>query len=418
MAVFKCKMCGANLEISENQSVVMCEYCKTHQTLPKFDDDRKISLFTRANHLRFNCEFDKAAGIYESIVTEYPDEAEAYWGLVLCKYGIEYVDDMNDRKIPTCHRTVPLSVMDDEDFCLACDYADITSKNVYRNEAKVIDSIQKKILKIVATEKSYDIFICYKETDDVTGLRTEDSSIAQDIYTALTEKGYKVFYARNSLRRVAGTEYEPYIYAALSSAKIMLVIGTKYEYYDAVWVKNEWSRFISMMADNSSKRLIPCYKDMEAYDMPKEFRNMQGLDMGEITFFDSLMSNVESIATKKKEDSIIKKNPVKKTVLTVMKLKEEKEKLMAQANAIDLKRKRSLPIIFSGILTFFVLVIMLGVVAELLVRVICWGVSITILGFCISYKTPSKKVINERAKQKEVLLKQCDELQRKIDSYM
>lgn len=300
MAVFKCKMCGGNLEIGENQSVATCEYCNTQQTLPKFDDDRKISLFIRANHLRFNCEFDKAAGIYESIVTEYPDEAEAYWGLVLCKYGIEYVDDMNDRKIPTCHRTVPLSVMDDEDFCLACDYADIISKNVYRNEAKVIDSIQKKILQIAATEKPYDIFICYKETDDNTSARTEDSSIAQDLYTALTEKGYKVFYARNSLRRVAGTEYEPYIYAALSSAKIMLVIGTKYEYYDAVWVKNEWSRFISMMGDDSSKALIPCYKNMDAYDMPKEFKNMQGLDIGEITFFDSLISNINRFLTKEK----------------------------------------------------------------------------------------------------------------------
>ena len=295
MAVFKCKMCGGALEIGEGQSVATCDYCGTQQTLPRFDDERKLALFNRANNLRFKNEFDKAAGIYESIITEFFDEAEAYWGLVLCKYGIEYVDDKSGRKVPTCHRTLPVSVMSDTDFQQACEYADIGAKNIYREEAKAIDAIQKKILEIATTEEPYDIFICYKETDDVTGARTEDSSIAQDIYTAFTEMGYKVFYAHNSLRKIAGTEYEPYIYAALSSAKIMLAIGTKFEYYDAVWVKNEWSRFISMMVDDSSKVLIPCYKNMDAYDMPGEFSNMQALDISDMMFFNSLETSVNRI---------------------------------------------------------------------------------------------------------------------------
>jgi hypothetical protein len=298
MAVFKCKMCGGALEIGENQSVATCEYCGTQQTLPKLDNEKKLALFSRANNLRIKSEFDKAAGIYESIIAEFRDEAEAYWGLVLCKYGIEYVDDGKGKRIPTCHRTLPISVMEDDDFQQACEYAEITAKNIYREEAKAIDKIQKKILDIAVNEDPYDIFICYKETDDVTGSRTEDSSIAQDIYTHLLKDGYRVFYSRVSLREVAGTEYEPYIYAALSSAKIMLAIGTKHDYYDAVWVKNEWSRFISMMSDDSGKVLIPCFRDMDAYDMPKEFKNMQALDMGDVTFFGSLMENIERIVDK------------------------------------------------------------------------------------------------------------------------
>ena len=297
MAVFKCKMCGGALEVN-NEAVVTCSYCGACQTLPKLDNEKKIALFSRANNLRIKSEFDKASGIYESIIAEFRDEAEAYWGLLLCKYGIEYVDDVSGRKIPTCHRTVPTSVMDDDDFQQACEYAELAAKNVYREEAKAIDKIQKKILDIALSEEPYDIFICYKETDDVTGSRTEDSLIAQDIYTQLLKDGYRVFFSRVSLREVAGTEYEPYIYAALSSAKIMLAIGTKYDYYDSVWVKNEWSRFISMMADDSAKVLIPCFRDMDAYDMPKEFKNMQALDMGEVTFFGSLMENIERIVDK------------------------------------------------------------------------------------------------------------------------
>jgi len=296
MAVFKCKMCGGALEINENQTVVTCIYCGSQQTLPKIDDEKKLALFNRANNLRFKSEFDKAAGIYESIVSEFPDEAEAYWGLVLCKYGIEYVDDPADaKKIPTCHRTLPTSIMKDEDFQQACENADISAKMLYREEAKVIDGIQKKILEIANTEEPYDIFICYKENDDITGTRTEDSSMAQDIYTAFTEMGYKVFYARNSLRKVAGTEYEPYIYSALSSAKVMLAIGSKYEYYDAVWVKNEWSRYLSMMAEDKTKHLIPCFKNMDAYDIPEEFSNMQALDMSDMMFFNSLETSIKRI---------------------------------------------------------------------------------------------------------------------------
>ncbi len=308
MAVFKCKMCGAPLDIVDNQTIVTCKYCGTQQTLPKFDDERKIALFDRANALRFRNEFDKAAGIYEGIVVEFPDEAEAYWGLVLCKYGIEYVsDDATGRKIPTCHRTLRKSVMDDDDFKQAYHRADSFARKLYGDEASIIDKIQSKILSIALNEEPYDIFICYKETDDVTGTRTEDSLIAQDIYTGLIEDGYKVFFARNSLRQVAGTEYEPYIYAALSSAKVMLAIGTTTDYYDAVWVKNEWSRFISMMNEDSSKVLIPCYKNMNAYDLPKEFKNMQGLDMGEVTFYGSLTTNIEKVVS---DDAIIKETVI------------------------------------------------------------------------------------------------------------
>lgn len=106
MATYKCKMCGGLLEVKEGQTVVTCEFCGTAQTVPHFDNEKKATFFRRANDLRLKCEFDKASGVYETIVTEFPNEAEAYWGLVLCKYGIEYVDDpKTHKKIQTCHRT-------------------------------------------------------------------------------------------------------------------------------------------------------------------------------------------------------------------------------------------------------------------------------------------------------------------------
>ena len=45
MSIFKCKMCGGTLEINNNETVGVCEYCGTKQTLPKLDDDKKINLY-------------------------------------------------------------------------------------------------------------------------------------------------------------------------------------------------------------------------------------------------------------------------------------------------------------------------------------------------------------------------------------
>ena len=312
MAIIKCKMCGGDLLLTEGATTAECEYCGSLQTVPTADNEKKLTLFARANRLRAACEFDKAAGIYENIVADFPEEAEAYWGLVLCKYGIEYVDDPGTgKKIPTCHRSSFDSVMDDENFEQACENADMVAKKVYRDEAKQIEEIRKGILEVSSSEKPYDVFICYKETD-AHGDRTVDSLVAQDIYDALTAKGYRTFFSRITLEDKLGQAYEPYIFAALNSAKVMLAVGTCYEHYDAVWVKNEWSRYLKIAAKDKNRYLIPCYKGIDAYDIPKEFAHLQGQDMGKVGAIADLIRGIEKLIPKAvpiaKETVIVQSN--------------------------------------------------------------------------------------------------------------
>ncbi len=158
------------------------------------------------------------------------------------------------------------------------------------------------------------MFICYKETAE-DGSRTEDSVLAQDVYEALTAKGLKVFFSRITLEDKLGTQYEPYIYAALSSAKVMLAFGTTYEYYDAVWVKNEWSRFLGMMKADKRKVLIPCFKGLDAYDMPKEFRGLQAQDMAKLGWMQDLVRGVEKLCGKGGTASSAPNTVVQKTVV-------------------------------------------------------------------------------------------------------
>ena len=310
MAAIKCKMCGGDLTLVEGQSVAECEYCGSRQTVPAADNEKKLTLFARANRLRATCEFDKAAGIYESIVADFPEEAEAYWGLVLCKYGIEYVDDPGTgKKIPTCHRSSFDSVMSDSDFEQALENADAVARKVYRDEAKQIEEIRKGIIEVSGKEEPYDIFICYKETDE-NGDRTLDSVLAQNIYDALTDKGYRTFFARISLEDKLGQAYEPYIFAALNSAKIMLAVGTDYEYYNAVWVKNEWSRFLKLMEKDKSKHLIPCFKGIDAYDMPKEFAKLQAQDLGKMGAIQDILRGIEKLLPKANPVTVVQERVV------------------------------------------------------------------------------------------------------------
>ena len=305
MAIIKCKMCGGDLILNEGNTIATCEYCGSTQTVPSADNEKKLTLFARANRLRIACEFDKAAGIYESIVADFPEEAESYWGLVLCRYGIEYVDDPGTgKKIPTCHRSSFDSIMEDSDFEQALENADLLARRVYREEAKQIEELRKGIIAVSNNEPPYDIFICYKETDE-TGSRTLDSVLAQDVYEALTDKGYRVFFSRITLEDKLGVEYEPYIFAALNSAKIMLAFGTDYEYFNAVWVKNEWSRYLKLMAKDKEKHLIPCFKGIDAYDMPKEFARLQAQDLGKIGAVQDLLRGIAKLMPKQEKEAVV-----------------------------------------------------------------------------------------------------------------
>ncbi len=310
MAILKCKMCGGELNVSENMSVAECEFCGTKQTVPTSKDENLQGLFNRANVLRMKSEFDKAAEIYEKIIQNDETQAEAHWGLILCKYGIEYVEDPQSfKRIPTCHRTSFDSVIADDDYKSALSHADAVQREIYESEAKEIDRLQKDILSIVHKEDPFDVFICYKETGD-DGKRTQDSAIANDIYHQLTQEGLKVFYAAITLENKLGTAYEPYIFAALNSAKVMLVIGTKPEYFNAVWVKNEWSRFLKLIKKDHTKLLIPCYRDMDAYELPEEFAHLQAQDMGKIGFINDVVRGIKKVVKPDEQNQTVAKETI------------------------------------------------------------------------------------------------------------
>ncbi|QOS39382.1 toll/interleukin-1 receptor domain-containing protein [Treponema rectale] len=311
MSIFKCKMCGGTIEFEHGATIGVCDSCGTKQTLPHLDDDRRANLYDRANHFRRNNEFDKATAIYEQILTEDTTDAEAYWSLVLCQYGIEYVEDpATHKRVPTVNRAQFTSIFDDDNYKSALQYADGYQRELYEKEAKTINDIQKGILAISQKEEPFDVFICYKETDH-NGRRTPDSVLANDLYYQLKQEGFKVFFARITLEDKLGTAYEPYIFAALNSAKVMVVLGTKPEHFNAVWVKNEWSRYLALIKKSGGKKvLIPAYRDMDPYDLPEEFSHLQAQDMSKLGFMQDLIRGIKKIAKVDEPKAMVKETVV------------------------------------------------------------------------------------------------------------
>lgn len=356
MPILKCKMCGGNLNVIDNDTVCTCEYCGTTQTIPLIDSDKKARLFNRANDYRLNNDFSRAYNAYEAIVSENPNEAEAYWGMILSEYGVEYVDDpKTGKKIPTCHRTSLKSIKTNNNYLKAIEYADIEGKMIYEDEADQLDKLQKDILSVSSKEKPYDVFICYKESDD-NGERTHDSVIAQELYDELTNRGMNVFFARISLEDKFGQNYEPYIYNALRSAKVMLLVTTSSEHCNATWVKNEWSRYLEFIKDDFMKSLIPVIKDMSPYELPEELQRLQVLDLNKIGSRQDLIRGVLKICGKGK-DHIANANNFKNKSHNVRggSLESQKEDTKESNSLKKKKVKKSMYIVIFALLIICIL---------------------------------------------------------------
>ena len=70
----------------------------------------------------------------------------------------------------------------------------------------------------------------------------------------------------------------------------MVVIGTKPEYFEATWVKNEWSRFLRLKEKDPKKQIFFACDDVE--DLPKAFARKQAQMLEDENSVKNLVSNI------------------------------------------------------------------------------------------------------------------------------
>lgn len=257
LEAIRCSVCGAD-KISERNGIIECPYCGATYSKERYSflDENIKSSYNRALEYRLELRFDDAIRVLDSLINKLPDCSELYYQALLARLGVSFVEENGKQKI-TVSRLINSSVFELKEAKLALKNAEPAFRKEYEETFSRIEEIRSRFIKIAKDANQYDVFICFKQhPDDRKTSYTQDYEVARNIYEDLTKKGIRVFFSAVSLE--AGTDYEPYIYRALQTSKIMLVIAASPEedYLNSPWVKNEWSRFDSL-AHTEDKTLIP-----------------------------------------------------------------------------------------------------------------------------------------------------------------
>ncbi len=281
--LMQCNVCGGELVFDTTTSVYRCRCCRA--TYEKKEQDVTLQTDMRqALNLRQSAKFVEARDIYKRVIAEHPDEdlSDAYWGLFLCEQNVLFEVDGKGEMFPSFYRVTG----DDASESPACDKAiayarrhDRGKMDVFCDLADRIDTAKRKYRTIAETTKPYDIFICFKKTGD-DGKITPDTQLATDLYNDLA-RDYNVFFSEKSLHGTVVREYEPNIYYALYTAKVMLLLCSKKEYIESQWLRNEWGRFTKFSKDAEGKAIIPIFLDgFNPSNLPDELWHEQGIADG------------------------------------------------------------------------------------------------------------------------------------------
>lgn len=319
-SVTVCEYCGRPLDrtmsyiAADGFRYVECVACKNKIRL-EGDSLNSEAAASMANgkvaYKKLN--FEDAISYFEEVIKQVPDHHEAYWFRLLAENGIEYQKDLRtDKMLPTCHRCSETPLMKQKDYLLALKYAPAELRANYEERAKAIDAIREQVFNLAKQGEEYDVFISFKKTDiDKEGnpiikvddegheyeVNTQDLNKAERLYLRLKERNLRVFFSEESLKNRGGANFEATIFRALDTAKVFILIGSKAEYVNSNWVKNEWRRYLHMMSDGkkSPESFLYIYENSIPKDLNPEITagNRQGLKYNDNEFWDSFNRFIE-----------------------------------------------------------------------------------------------------------------------------
>ncbi len=311
---FLCKYCGAPLELEKAiGGVVRCVYCNNAQTLPKTDvSPAALSFLRMGEHDLDTCDFDKAYTAYAKAAELDKEEPEAYFGMALATFKVQFLkDEVNERMQPICHEISDGSILDDKNFRRALELATDEQKREYRKRGREIDEIKEEFYDLQRKGLDYDCFLCVKVTEEDGRTRTADYDRANDIYYYLKDEGYKPFFSEREMKGRTGADYEALILYALYRSECMLIVCSDESYLKTKWVKNEYTRFLHMLANEEKERDAISFA---FYGTPVEKlpsgKKVQGIDLSKPDAYSRIGNFVEvhtPEAKKKREEEKAKK---------------------------------------------------------------------------------------------------------------
>lgn len=261
----RCPYCNGPISSEDiKNGVIKCSWCRKESFLKNSSPE-----LTESVKLRNDLEFEQAKEVASRLLETQSDNPEVYWQLLLCDFGISFGQENGTIvENPLLNTPQPNPIYENPWYKKLVEACEKTGeKNIYEPVAKQIEEIRIRANRIIKNEKKYDCFICYKQTPDSNEGKTIDSEYARELYQKLTAMNLKVFFAEETLgKEYAGDPYEPHIYHALMTAKVMFLVagnskdGSEYPFRK--YVKSEWKRFLHRMdSGDNSLNLVPCLID-------------------------------------------------------------------------------------------------------------------------------------------------------------
>ena len=279
----RCTYCGGSL--LDRGSFYICESCRTQMpktVMEKLTEQDVFDLNT-ARQLKEGYCFQEAQVAYDEILQRNPGCEEAAWGAFLSEYGIEYQKQENK---PTFHSLSEIPVYESR-------YYYRLSEGHQTEALNVIEPKRCEVLRLVEKLPSYDVFLSLKINNE-SGQKTLEYDWAMQLYYDLREEGYRVFFSPQVLKET-NEDWEPHIYKAIQTCRIMLIFTSSLENINSPWVRNEWRRILSRIQNTPNDVDKPVYRVI-AQDMnciPPQLSGKQAIFRSDIHFSSLVLSAVK-----------------------------------------------------------------------------------------------------------------------------
>ncbi|WP_251618041.1 leucine-rich repeat protein [Pumilibacter muris] len=299
-----CKCCGSTLDPqTAKNGVIKCPYCTEIFTLAKSVEPEALDAIRIGNHELDICRFDDAFASFNKAARIDPAEPEAYIGMAYATHKVQHIRDaVSNRLQPICHEVSNKVFAQDKNYLRALALATQEQRAQYARQCEEIDYIRKEFFKFQQSGLNYDCFICVKVTDDERTttdgqkIYTADYKTADELYFHLSGKGYKPFFSEREIGNRTGADYEALILYALYSSECMLVVCGNESYLQTAWVKNEYTRFLKMVADDEkeSDSVAIVFSGSPIERLPGRKGKLQGIDMRGVDPYGKITSFVEN----------------------------------------------------------------------------------------------------------------------------
>lgn len=147
MAIYRCMICGYVMDADGGKSVEICKNCGMEIAVPP-DLKEYGDWYNEAIYLRQKGDFEKAQSVYDKILMVNPGSADAYFGRVMCRYGVRYRKSLEvETWWPDCQVILKDPVCEDSDYLNALSFSDRSARLVYEKIARQVGFAWQKEVK-------------------------------------------------------------------------------------------------------------------------------------------------------------------------------------------------------------------------------------------------------------------------------